>query len=120
MVVFAAPQGLSDTEFAAWLRMFNAQGPLIGGRDPAITTRARQLGLLGDASTSGTPAQSAIGGFNSIGGFSAPQPGKLGEIELARLTMLESLKRVKANRAKSRATFPDLFPEATNITKGAL
>lgn len=88
-----------------------------------------QGGLLGQVDLSQLPAgtdlsrlsrQAGIGGFNSIGGFSPGLTGLAGEIEQERLNMLERLKRVKANRGKSRISFPEIFPEATDITKDVI
>jgi len=54
---------------------------------------------------------SSLGGLGGLGGFdlSGTKVGYAGEVERARLDILERMKRTTDSRAKSRLTLPKLF-----------
>lgn len=69
-----------------------------------------------------------LGGISNIGGFGAfglsnIRVGMTGEVERARLDILERMKRTTDSRAKSRLTLPRLFGDGkkeTNILADVL
>ncbi len=102
-------------------------GRTIGGLELPYLLQTGQLVLSpqGYQWTDGAGTAGATGGLGGLGGFglSNIRVGMSGEVERARLDILERMRRTTDSRAKSRLTLPRLFGDGkteTNILADVL
>jgi len=106
--------------YADWLK--TEWGREYNRLHPGLTPLISFEGGIGNITPSSIDTTGGLGGLGGFG-LSGTRVGMSGEVERARLDILERMKRTTDSRAKSRLTLPKLFGDGkkeTNILADVL